>query len=232
MQMNEQSRKTIEEVLALTNSKIPIMDFVIALLLTAILAYLLSLIFVRYGFTLSNRKAFGKNFILVSMTTMVIISIVKSSLALSLGLVGALSIVRFRSAVKEPEELLYLFLSIAIGLGLGANQVLITIIGCVLIFSVLISRKIFTKNYSEGMNMFITITSLDTENTDIKKIISILESNSLALDLKRLDIKSDVIEASFLIELNSNDQLTLIAENIKGYNKNISVSYIDNQGIY
>ena len=58
---------------------------------------------------------------------MVMITIVKSSLALSLGLVGALSIVRFRTAIKEPEELSYAFLSIAIGLGLGADQRLTTL---------------------------------------------------------------------------------------------------------
>ena len=67
------------------------------------------------------------------MTTMLIITIVKSSLALSLGLVGALSVVRFRTAIKEPEELSYLFFTIAIGLGFGANQTLITVIGFVLI---------------------------------------------------------------------------------------------------
>ena len=58
---------------------------------------------------------------LITMTTMLIISIVKSSLALSLGLVGALSVIRFRAAIKEPEELTYLFLTIAIGLGFGAK---------------------------------------------------------------------------------------------------------------
>ena len=61
-----------------------------------------------------------------TVATVVVISIVKSSLALSLGLVGALSIVRFRSAIKEPEELAYLFLSIGIGLGLGAGQRVVT----------------------------------------------------------------------------------------------------------
>lgn len=50
-----------------------------------------------------------------------VIFVVKSSLALSLGLVGALSIVRFRTPIKGPEELVYLFLSIAIGLGFGAG---------------------------------------------------------------------------------------------------------------
>ena len=55
------------------------------------------------------------------MTTYIVIMVVKNSLALSLGLVGALSIVRFRAAIKEPEELVYLFLIIAAGLGCGAN---------------------------------------------------------------------------------------------------------------
>ena len=58
----------------------------------------------------------------ICLTTLLVISVVKSSLALSLGLVGALSIVRFRTPVKEPEELAYIFLAIALGLALGADQ--------------------------------------------------------------------------------------------------------------
>ncbi len=72
---------------------------------------------------------------------MLIITIVKSSLALSLGLVGALSIVRFRSAIKEPEELAYLFLCIAIGLGLGASQTAITTLAFIVIMGVLMLKK-------------------------------------------------------------------------------------------
>ena len=74
----------------------------------------------------------------IILTTILIISIVKSSLALSLGLVGALSIVRFRTPIKEPEELAYLFISIAIGLGLGANQVLATVISSLFILILMI----------------------------------------------------------------------------------------------
>ena len=72
------------------------------------------------------------------MTTAFIISIVKSSLALSLGLVGALSIIRFRTAIKEPEEISYLFICIGIGLGLGANYKLITIMAVILIIASII----------------------------------------------------------------------------------------------
>mgnify|MGYP005651658769 FL=1 len=95
------------------------------LLLNLIVAVILSMIirwhFKRFGSTLSNRDEFAQVFPFVSLTVVLIIMVVKSSLALSLGLVGALSIVRFRTPIKEPEELAYLFVSIAVGLGLGAS---------------------------------------------------------------------------------------------------------------
>ena len=98
-------------------------------MLLSILSYLIKLIYNRYSHSLSNKDYFSKNFVILGVTTCLVITIVKSSLALSLGLVGALSIVRFRAAIKEPEELVYLFLVIATGLGIGANQVKITILG-------------------------------------------------------------------------------------------------------
>ena len=94
--------KGFSQFLATQSVNIPIDDFVINLVLTAILAYLLGLLYVRYGKSISNRKLFSRNILLIALTTMVIITIVKSSLALSLGLVGALSIVRFSAAIKEP----------------------------------------------------------------------------------------------------------------------------------
>ena len=99
---------------------------------------------------------FAKNFVMMSMTTMFIITVVKSSLALSLGLVGALSIVRFRAAIKEPEELSYLFLTIAIGLGLGADQRLITIVAFIVIVAILWIRNVFHKS-EINQNLHLTI---------------------------------------------------------------------------
>ena len=71
---------------------------------------------------------------MLSLITFLVILIVKSSLALSLGLVGALSIVRFRTPIKEPEELIYLFLAIALGLGYGAGQIIPTTSIAIIIF--------------------------------------------------------------------------------------------------
>ena len=110
-----------------------IVDFLINIFITIILSYIIGMVYSKYGNSLSNRKKLMQTFVLISVTVMLVISIVKSSLALSLGLVGALSIVRFRTAIKEPEELVYFFVAIALGLGMGANQRLVTLTGAIII---------------------------------------------------------------------------------------------------
>ena len=137
--------ESFENFLASGVVEFSVWNYSINILLTALLAYLLGILYTKYGNSLSNRNSFRKNFVILAVTTMIIITIVKSSLALSLGLVGALSIVRFRAAIKEPEELTYLFLNIAIGLGLGANQKIPTIIGFLFVVIYLISRNVFFK---------------------------------------------------------------------------------------
>ncbi|MFT4800398.1 MAG: hypothetical protein ACI93N_000156 [Flavobacteriaceae bacterium] len=123
----EKSTLGIEDLIDfnLTNPiDIPLGNFVLNLFLTILLTLATSYLYSRYGDSLSNRKSFANNYPLIGIATFLIITIIKSSLALSLGLVGALSIVRFRSAIKEPEELSYIFFTIAIALGFGSNQIL------------------------------------------------------------------------------------------------------------
>src|SRR5687767_5145006 len=130
-----------QDFLATQGAHLPLGAFLLNLALAGLLAHLLGLLYVRYGGALSNRRQFASNFLLTTMTTMLVISIVKSSLALSLGMVGALSIVRFRAAIKEPEELAYLFLAIGLGLGFGADQRLITVAAFAAIALVVVLRR-------------------------------------------------------------------------------------------
>ena len=124
-------------------------DLFLNLIIAAILGWILEFFFINYSQTINNKKVFSKNFILIATTTAFIISIVKSSLALSLGLVGALSIIRFRTAIKEPEELSYLFICIGIGLGLGAGYRVVTVMSIILIFIIILLRNKFdTKELS------------------------------------------------------------------------------------
>ena len=66
------------------------------------MSVLVQLFYMKYGKSFSEKFNFSKNFVILGITITIVITVVKSSLALSLGLVGALSIVRFRAAIKDP----------------------------------------------------------------------------------------------------------------------------------
>ena len=148
--------ETFEQFLNVTSPEIGLFGFILNLVITAFLAHILSIIYVRYGNTISNRHNFARNFVLLAVTIMIVITIVKSSLALSLGLVGALSIVRYRTAIKEPEELAYTFLTIAIGLGMGADQIEVTMTAFLLLVVIIIIRKRFDNQKIEYVNIRIS----------------------------------------------------------------------------
>ena len=97
------------------------------LVVGGVLSLYLRFLYRHFGSSASDAESITRVFPLLTLITTAVITVVKSSLALSLGLVGALSIVRFRAAIKEPEELVYLFLCIALGLSLGAEQPLLAI---------------------------------------------------------------------------------------------------------
>lgn len=115
-----------------------LVEFGINLGFCAVLVALLALVVWRRFAPGRQRLALVRNLVLVALTTMVIISTVRSSLALSLGLVGALSIVRFRTPVRDPEELALLFVAITVGVGTGASQRVITALGLAAILLVLL----------------------------------------------------------------------------------------------
>ena len=223
--------QTLNEYLATSTVNIPIIGFIFNIILSAFLAASLGWVYIRYGEALSNRKQFSNNFMLLTTTTMLMITIVKSSLALSLRLVGALSIIRFRSAIKEPEELTYLFLSIAIGLGLGANQTAVTIIAFITITIIIILKKYFSQSLKESNNFHLSIQSLESKNIDTNKIIDILDKYCEMVDLRRLDETSDSLEISFFIEVKNISQINHIKETLHTLSNNIKITFLDNKGL-
>jgi len=224
--------ETFEQFLAGSTAQFSIWNYSLNLLLTAILAYLLGLLYNQYGNSLSNRKNFGKNFILLAITTMIVISIVKSSLALSLGLVGALSIVRFRAAIKEPEELSFLFLSIAIGLGFGADQKLATLVGFVFIVIYLIGKNVlYRKTKYENQNLIFTISAVNPEEDCIERITNILMKHTTKVNLKRFEENQNALEASFIIEVESFHNLNDAKLELQDQFKQLTIRLIDNNVI-
>jgi len=206
--------------------------FVVGLILTAITAYILKKVYVQFGQTLSNRSGLGNIFIPIAMTTMVIITIVKSSLALSLGLVGALSIVRFRAAIKEPEELVYLFICIALGLGFGANQAVVTIIGffMIVITIALLRRSAF--KVDKANVLYLTISTRSEAKLDINGILDVLKENAQEVDLKRLDEGPITNEASFIVSFKNDEELLGLRDNLYKLNDQLELTFLDNSKIF
>ena len=221
----------LEEFFTVSAAQISIPEFISSLLITAFLASILANIYTKYGSTLSNRGVFSRNFMIIALTTMLVITIVKSSLALSLGLVGALSIVRFRSAIKEPEELAYLFLAIGIGLGMGAHQKIITVLAFAIIgVIIIISHKFFHSKYDE-QNINLTIHSSSKKIT-LDKIIEILAVHSTGVNLRRFDETPEALEVALMITFNDLSQLTSGKEALEKLDDKIKFSFIENKAIY
>lgn len=204
------------------------LNYVIYLIICAALLYLLSVVYERYGQSISNRSQLAKVLMIVGLTTFIIISIVKSSLALSLGLVGALSIVRFRTAIKEPEELGFFFIAIAIGLGMGANQLLPTLLGFILLILIIILQH-KRQPSTITQNLIINLTStLDQKTAAVSKITEIISAHSNQLEVKRIKHQGEDISINFLTKVNSIEELNTINQKLLSYNSLIEVTFIDN----
>ena len=213
------------------DAPIAVSDFVINLGLTALLAWVLSMVYARHGSSLSNRRMFGGNFVLLAMTTMLIISIVKSSLALSLGLVGALSIVRFRAAIKEPEELAYLFLTIAVGLGFGADQRVVTLVAFGIIIAVLWLKSLASRS-SEKSGYCLVINSSGESRATAADIVRVLKGHCREVELKRLDETPQALEASFIVGVASLEALEASKDELRGLDPAIGISFLDSAGVF
>lgn len=222
--------QTFEQFLANQVPEISPWNFLINLLLTALLAHLLGRIYARYGTSLSNKKSFAANFELIAITTMIIITIVKSSLALSLGLVGALSIVRFRAAIKEPEELAYIFLTIALGLGFGADQRIVTGIGFFFVLAV-IWGKHFLKPSDAQRSLNFTVMAENTMGISLDSIVETIMPHCKELEMKRLDENKNYMEAAFVAEFNNFKDLNKARTALHGLDNSIQISFLDQNGI-
>ncbi|MFM2376069.1 MAG: hypothetical protein RLZZ165_1166 [Bacteroidota bacterium] len=206
------------------------LQFITNLLVTAALAYFLGLFYVKYGNAVSNRRRFSRNFLPLGLTTMLIIFVVKSSVALSLGLVGALSIVRFRSAIKDPEELTYLFLTIGIGVAAGAGEIWIALLAFVVIILLLLGQAFLRKKkfFAPGDNMHL---NLRTSHRDLSAITAILAETFPFVELKRIDDNGQQLDLSYVVEARSVEQINQARMRLMELSPNVDLSFVEQRNI-
>lgn len=204
------------------------MQYIAYILLCALLLFLLAVVYRRFGQSISNRAQLSKVLMIVGLTTFIIISIVKSSLALSLGLVGALSIVRFRTAIKEPEELGYFFMAIAIGLGMGANQLLPTLIGfTVLMLIVILQHKGGSSSITQNLLIDVRCDSQESALL-LQKITDVIDNHTQQLDVKRIKHGQESLNINYLVKVASFESLTKINDSLIASHPTIDITFIDN----
>lgn len=203
---------------------------ILGLVLAAVLAFLLGRVYLRFGSSLSNRRVFARQFVLLAVTTTLIISIVKSSLALSLGLVEALSIVRFRAAIKEPEELAYLFLAISIGLGMGAGQIPITVVAFAIITLMIVVRGLARRG-QEQPNLYLTVQTPADQKLGINQILAELTQVGAGATLKRFDESPESIEAMFHVSFPDVSKVEELSRRLRERSQGVRVSYLEDRGL-
>ena len=201
---------------------------ILNLALAAGLSWLLGVLYVKCGRAMSNRRAFAANFVLVTIATMVIITIVKSSLALSLGLVGALSIVRYRTAIKEPEELSFLLLAITIGLGFGAQQPKTTIVSFAVIAAIILLRHIFLAK-KENQHLNLIVTAGQSLGLSVESICGVVQKHCSQLHMRRFDQNSENLEITFLVGIRSFSDFEACRRGLTDLHSEIGISYLDPQ---
>ena len=191
-------------------------NFIIAILISAFLAFIVKLAYIRISRTLNDREYFSDIFVPLAIITTLVITVIKFSLALSLGLVGALSIVRFRAAIKEPEELVYLFFIILI----------------------LFTKKYYDdkKNDQNLSDSSVNVMQIEITNSKegVEKIIDILKTKTTYLKLKSFRVEKDLSQYVFWFDVNKNkvNDFMQTVENLKTRQENISIHVYSRTGIY
>lgn len=200
---------------------------IVNLFLGAILSGILAWYYARFGEGLSNRRKFARLMPILCLATVLVISVVKASLALSLGLVGALSIVRFRTAIKDPEELIYLFLVIAIGIGLGADQIVPTVVAVLVLLGLLLITHLFARRDNRrGIYLNIQVPKQDTKST-FESVNDILSQHAQFVDMRRLDRRSDMLHMTYRLDCKDQENLAQLMQDLEEHLPHCTFSVVD-----
>ena len=203
-------------------SEFSILDTVIGLAVALVIGLF---IFIIYKKTLTGvlySSGFALTLVGLSLVTTLVIMAVTSNVVLSLGMVGALSIVRFRTAIKEPVEIVFLFWSLAVGIVIGAGMIPLAVIGSAIIGVILLlfaNRKIHSSPYILVMNCtdekvenaVLDILSKDTEHYIVKSKTITTAGIELTAELRTKDASTAFVNS--IAQLTGVENATLVSYN-------------------
>tara|TARA_B100000242_G_C42958294_1_gene444427 strand:- start:89 stop:814 length:726 start_codon:yes stop_codon:yes gene_type:complete len=180
----------LKEINDINNYETNLFLTVISFFLCLFFALYIRVFFLKYSKTVSSKNQVAQALPVITLITFFIIVTIKSSLALSLGLIGALSIVRFRAPIKEPEELAFIFMSVAVGIGFGSGKIFIStsILAMILIFMHIYYHKKTTDNIDFNLSI----------EFDKEEILQRFKKFELFLEKVENELKKETLSANFL----------------------------------
>ncbi|MCO4781894.1 MAG: DUF4956 domain-containing protein [Candidatus Cloacimonetes bacterium] len=200
--------------IAQSSISINTIDLIIALILSLVLSTFVSFVYRYTHRSLNYERSFLTTIILVSPIVALVMLLIGSNLTLSLGMVGALSIIRFRTVIKDSRDMIYLFWAISIGLGCGTyNWFVISLASAILFVAILVLYYLeFGKNVH---NDYVVVVS--GEGEDSQKLLQQIKKVNSNTTIRSMDHNNDKWEYVFEVRVVNNDSINehQIIKNIK-----------------
>ncbi len=202
-------------------TSISMLDMAISLVLAFLLGLFIFFIYKKSYSGVMYSASFGVTLIALSLITTVLIMTVVSNVVLSLGMVGALSIVRFRTAIKEPMDIAFLFWAIAVGIVLAAGLIPLAVFGSAFIGAVLV---VFSKKKTRDSPYILVV---HCENSSIEQQVRVfVDSQVKRLNLKSKSVDNGCVELNYEIRLKEdNSAFVNELEAMPGVSQVVLVSY-------
>ena len=202
-------------------TSVSILDMIISIVLSFGMGMFIFLVYKKTYSGVMYSASFGTTLVALTMITTVVILAVTSNVVLSLGMVGALSIVRFRTAIKEPLDIAFLFWSIAVGIVLAAGMIPLAVIGSVVIGIILL---VFVNRKSHS-NPYIVVLRCNGHDSETKAK-AFLNGKTERCIIKSKTAQKDMVEVNMEIRL-KDDNTDFVNElaAMEGIQSAVLVSY-------
>ena len=202
-------------------ASISLFDMALALVLAFLLGLFIFFVYKQSYSGVMYSASFGVTLVALSLITTLLIMTVVSNVVLSLGMVGALSIVRFRTAIKEPMDIAFLFWAIAVGIVLAAGLIPLAVFGSIFIGAVLI---VFAKKKTADSPYILVVHCADSETE--RRTRDFVAGQVKRLNLKSKSVDGGTVELNYVVRLEDDDSAFVNElEAMQGVSRVVLVSY-------
>ena len=206
------------------NINISVAEIAIGLIVSVILAFFIYFVYKKTYTGVMYSRNFNVTLLLISVITTMVMMIIQSNLALSLGMVGALSIIRFRTAVKDTKDSAFIFWAIAVGIACGAGVYTIAVLGSVIIALILF---FISKGVMDDTSYLVIVHG--NSDLDVDLVSGIVEKHCPKNKLKMKNITASNVDITYEVSFKKGSESELTKE-LKGSDNVSAINVVSYNG--